>query len=250
MCAVVSAFRISAKNLGQLALESFCPRCFWIRLRRGGKFPYAVFPGIFSSIDSYSKRVTALHVEQIGRLPPWFSKAGIEGTPLPGLHHSKFRLEDAGTSVALTGVPDEVIRLRDGRLFIADYKTARFTDAQDELLPMYQTQLNGYAWIAEGLGMGRVMGLGLVYYEPATEIGPEDEALIEAEGFLMRFRAKVVPVALDTSTIPALIRRAREMFDAPEAPPGRAGCGDCRLLDALVATATGSYLPRGLSPGG
>ena len=249
MCAVVSTLRISAKNLGQLALGSFCPRCLWIRLRRGGKFPYAVFPGIFSSIDSYSKRVTALHVERNGRLPPWFGELGVEGTPLPSLHHSKFWFLDAGTDVVLTGVPDEVIRLGDGRLFIADYKTARFTDAQDELLPMYQTQLNGYAWIAEGLGMGRVAGLGLVYYEPATKIGSEDGSLIEAEGFLMRFRANVVPVALDTATIPPLIRRARETFDMPEVPPGREGCGDCRLLDALVA-ATGSYLPRGLSPGG
>lgn len=247
MCAVVSALRISAKNLGHLALGSFCPRCFWIRLRCNGKFPYAVFPGIFSSIDSYSKRITALHFEREGRLPPWFGEAGIEGTPLPSLHHSRFRLEDAATGVVLTGVPDEVIRLADGRLFVADYKTARFTDAQDELLPIYQTQLNGYAWIAEGLGMGSVAGLALVYYEPVTDIG-DDGSLIEAEGFLMRFRANVLPIGLDAATIPPLIRRAREMFDAPEAPPGREGCGDCRLLDALAAA--GSYLPRGLIPGG
>jgi len=25
-------FRISAKNLGELALPDFCPRCFWLKL--------------------------------------------------------------------------------------------------------------------------------------------------------------------------------------------------------------------------
>ena len=43
--------QISAKNLGALALPAFCPRCFWIRMKCGGKLPYQIFPGIFSSIQ-------------------------------------------------------------------------------------------------------------------------------------------------------------------------------------------------------
>ena len=42
--------RISAKNLGKLALPDHCPRCFWLQLRIGFKLPFQVFPGIFSSL--------------------------------------------------------------------------------------------------------------------------------------------------------------------------------------------------------
>ena len=50
--------RISAKNLGQLVLDDFCPRCFWLKLKLGFKLPFQIFPGIFSTIDSYSKKIT------------------------------------------------------------------------------------------------------------------------------------------------------------------------------------------------
>jgi len=47
--------KISAKNLGATALEDFCPRCYWIKLKMGNRLPFQSFPGIFSSIDSYTK---------------------------------------------------------------------------------------------------------------------------------------------------------------------------------------------------
>ena len=47
--------RISGKNLGALALPSFCPRCFWIKRHASDGVPYQVFPGIFSSIDAFSE---------------------------------------------------------------------------------------------------------------------------------------------------------------------------------------------------
>ena len=39
--------RISGKDLGQLALPSFCPRCFWIGRKAPMGLPYQMFPGIF-----------------------------------------------------------------------------------------------------------------------------------------------------------------------------------------------------------
>src|SRR5205814_9298993 len=50
--------RISAKTLGLLALPNFCSRCFHTRMHCGDKLPFQIFPGIFASIDSYSKKVT------------------------------------------------------------------------------------------------------------------------------------------------------------------------------------------------
>ena len=51
-----SSLRTSAKNLGELALPDSCPRCFWLKLR-ARQLPFQIFPGIFSSIDAYTKRV-------------------------------------------------------------------------------------------------------------------------------------------------------------------------------------------------
>ena len=48
--------RISAKALGELACADFCPRCFWLKLH-ARQLPFQIFPGIFSPIDAYTKRV-------------------------------------------------------------------------------------------------------------------------------------------------------------------------------------------------
>ena len=53
----VQGSRLSAKNIGELALPNFCQRCFWIRMRLGNKVPFRTPPpGIFSSIDAFTKR--------------------------------------------------------------------------------------------------------------------------------------------------------------------------------------------------
>jgi hypothetical protein len=63
--------QISAKNLGILALPEYCPRCFWLKLKLQFKLPYQIFPGIFSSIDSYSRKIPLLDSRNIC----WFSIA-------------------------------------------------------------------------------------------------------------------------------------------------------------------------------
>ncbi|MHA1973162.1 MAG: hypothetical protein ACTSW1_09225, partial [Candidatus Hodarchaeales archaeon] len=80
--------RISAKNLGQLALPNYCPRCFYIKLKLNNKLPWQIFPGIFSSIDSYSKKITWTYFEKYKKLPPWFSGEFVKPIPVP--HWSKF----------------------------------------------------------------------------------------------------------------------------------------------------------------
>ena len=52
---MASILQISGKDLGALPMKGFCPRCFWISRR--ARPPWQIFPGIFSSIDSYSKKV-------------------------------------------------------------------------------------------------------------------------------------------------------------------------------------------------
>ena len=229
--------RISAKHLGQIALADFCPRCFWTRLRCADKLPFQIFPGIFASFDSFQKRVTTLHHQKYGTAPKWLDGFGDLGEPLPIPHHSVFQTHDTATNILLTGVPDEMFRQKDGTLVILDNKTARFTKNQDVLLPLYEIQLNGYGFIAERLGMGKVSGLGLVYYEPQTELTTENiDAVLADDGFAMRFSAKLLPLELQLDRIPPLLHQVRSIFDLAKAPTGRDGCRDCKLLDGLLKT--------------
>ena len=52
----MTLLRISAKTLGELALPDFCQRYFWLKLH-AKQLPFQIFPGIFSLIDAYTKRV-------------------------------------------------------------------------------------------------------------------------------------------------------------------------------------------------
>ncbi len=231
--------RISGKNLGQLALANFCPRCFWLKMRCGDKLPWQIFPGIFSSIDSYTKKVTNLHYARHRHIPQWFDGFGALGVPIQVPGHKTFNIVDTETNIRLTGVPDEILRRDDGSLFVADYKTARHTGNQDELLPMYITQLNSYSVIAEHIGLGRVHGLGLIYYEPATDIAQDDiDSVCADDGFSMRFVPKLLPVELRPAMIPPLLARVREICDLSTAPAGQADCEDCVRLAKLMQVAS------------
>jgi len=223
-------YRISAKNLGALALPDACPRCFWLQAKIGFKLPFQIFPGIFSSIDAYSKTVTHLHYHHTGNLPSWMESTGIHGEPIDGLHHSRFQSIETEFGILLTGVPDEIIR-NGNELTIIDYKTAKHSKGQDVLLPMYRVQLNCYARIAERLGMGRVTRLVLLYYEPITDINVKELfGLMNVDGFAMRFKTAAIPIQLEFNHVPRLLEMAKQICDSPKPPQGREGCINCRMV--------------------
>ena len=225
------ALRISAKDLGQLALPRFCERCFWLT-RRQRKLPFNIFPGIFSAIDSYSKAVLRQWVRRHGSLPKWLEPLG-QVKEVIEIRRSDFAAELEG--VFLTGEPDAVLRMVDGSWTILDMKTARFTPAQDELLPLCRVQLNAYWVLAEAAGMTPLGGLALLYCEPPTREFAEAHA---AEfggtcGFSMPFRAALFPLEVDAGEVRRLAREAKRIYDLPSAPRGRPGCQDCASLAAL-----------------
>ena len=227
--------RISAKNLGILALPDCCPRCFWMRAKLGWKSPWAIMPGIFSSIDGFSKRSLLAFYKANGHFPPWTAGRWVDVRPLKSPHHSTFRLTDSETGIVLTGVPDLMLGLPGNHLAILDLKTARFSDHQDSLLPMYKVQLNGYAIIAEGLGMGTVEALGLVYGEPPPNDQDDGlDVLVSDQGFSMPFRTNAMPIELDRSMIPPLLRKAKTLLEMENPPDGREGCKECRLVGEMA----------------
>jgi len=102
----LTPLKISAKNLGQVALADFCPRCFWLKLKLNNRLPFQSFPGIFSSIDSYTKKCFH-HIIDSKNIPSWMAQAGeiVGYEPVP--HHSKSAYFDEKSGITLTGMPSK-----------------------------------------------------------------------------------------------------------------------------------------------
>jgi len=223
--------QISGKDLGALAMQGFCPRCFWISRR--AKLPWQIFPGIFSSIDSYSKKVVHGEFDK-GKAPQWLAPLGeLKGYKDPP-SAQKFRVPVEEHGLLLTGAPDAIFERADGTLVIADYKTSRHTPNQDRLFPVYRVQLNAYAYIARRLGWNAVSALALIYTEPVTtDEAAAGEAARREDGFALGFSAKIIEIEKKENMLAPLFARAAGLH-ALEAPPaGRAGCEDCAKLEGI-----------------
>jgi hypothetical protein len=234
--------QISAKPVGELALPDHCNRCIALKLKLKSRLPFQHFPGIFSSIDSVTKNTSEAYCDQAGRLPDWLAELGAVGYRKPP-HWTQFRRLIPEHNVLLTGAPDAILVRPDGSHVIIDYKTARLTAGQDELFPVYEVQLNGYAMIAEVCGFAPISGLALVYMEPTTDPLGGHAQLCRPDGFQMGFVARIVNVKLNTAMLDPLLARVRALYDSPELPAGRSGCEDCRRLDALARLALPSVAP-------
>ncbi len=229
---------LSARTLGALALPDACERCFWIRQKIGE--PPSPFPSIFSHIDSYSKKVLHAVLAWRQRVPDWFMQFGLNGEPLKPPHFMWFKIPVLGGRLVLRGVPDEILLTPNGTLAIVDYKTARFREA-DSLRPLYEAQLNVYARIAERFQEPRpnypfpcdVETLGLIYYDPVTEVDRADK--VHAEGFLMEFRACWSPVARRDDWLDELIERAWAILSLPAPPLPNPACKVCEAYRAIAS---------------
>lgn len=229
--------QISSKILGELNHVAYCERCVWIKLRLQNRLPYRVFPGIFNSIDAYTKQVVVHQLREQG-LPGWLSDLGdiVDFRHPPP--YQEFQVVDEETGIRLTGVADAIFVRSDGSYVIADYKTSKYTAGQDMLRLTYEGQLNAYAWIGERTGFSPVTGLALVYMHPLTsDKDARDPANLKEYGFAMGFSPRVEHVNVQPDLVPRLLRQARALHDQSVPPQGRTGCEDCvklgRLLDLL-----------------
>lgn len=224
--------KISAKNLGQIALDTFCSRCFWIKLKVNNKLPWQIFPGIFSSIDAYTKKAVHSMIDSPIPIPAWMLEMGdIKGyQKVP--HWSKFNVEIPEHNILLTGVPDDFLLDQEQNYIIPDYKTSKFTETQDKLRPMYDIQLNCYDVIARGRDIQPVVGLYLVYMEPVTDEAAAGESRTKV-GFSMGFKAYAVPVEQNRQIVDEALETTREIYELSEAPEPIAGCKECQNLDVI-----------------
>lgn len=225
---------ISAKTLGQLALPGYCPRCFWLAMK-ADKLPFQIFPGIFSAIDSYAKNIVHGWFDRSGKAPSWLEPLGLIQTYKVPPHYSKFSVLDEENAIVLRGTPDGIFLMKDGSYSIIDYKTARFTAYQDDLFPMYEAQLNAYAYIGERLDVKPVSRLALVYTEPVTgNPATSDDANLTPEGFRMGFRARILEVEIQPDLVTRLLKKAAAVLNSTSPPAGVDGCKDCAAVAGLV----------------
>ena len=236
---------ISAKDLGKLNLPDFCPRCFWIE--RHLDKPPAVFPGIFSTIDAVTKRSTHRSFADRNIPPGWLPATDAVKVEEGNLY---FKIEVEPGSWVLVGKPDDIFRSGDGSYHIVDYKTAKITRNQDELFPLYETQLNCYAFLAQRYGLEPVTRLSLIYCEPNEELDCDED-------FKLSFKTCSVDVALNLEGIFTLLINARKILDQPKPPFARDNCkGLCQWVDKVILKASSACFqpeqaldkPQGLNP--
>lgn len=227
---------ISASRLAEVAAPNFCPRCFWVKLKMGWEVPFELeMPSVFRAIHEQITNIVHAHYVQTGRLPRWFPNVGtvkgLEGT----LHWSKFSFTHPKFEITLRGQADDIFRMEIG-YHIADYKTARYTETQQQLLPQFEAQLNAYAYISEhGRFFSPVTGLSLIYLDPDPSCDLNQrlasDLLIEP---LLGFNVKAVVVQLKPDSFTEnLLERVAEIASFDSAPTPMPSCGNCRLIKEL-----------------
>jgi len=211
---------ISAKDLGRLNMPDFCPRCFWIE--RHMDKPPGIFPGIFSTLDAITKRSTHRSFIERGKIPDWLKIEDLAEVEEGDIY---FKLPVKQGDWILTGYPDDIFRTKSGGYHIVDYKTAKFTARQDELYPLYEVQLNCYAYLAERYRYKPVTNLSLVYCQPNNDLENDED-------FKLGFETHTLKVNLDLNIIPGLLLTAREILNQSEPPQAYEKCkGICQWVE-------------------
>lgn len=224
---------LSPKQLGEVAKADFCPRCFWVGHKMGHKYPYGMFPGIFSTLDKYQKAV-ALDSIKLGIIPKWLQPLGEISAVEPAPHWSKFSIT-LPNGIVFRGAADTLLRLADRSLVIVDEKTAQPKEPGHELERLYDAQLNGYAKIANAIGMGPVSKLLIVYNVP-IQIGEQMSVqnALRGDRYVMEFEPVTRIVPLEPDWLDGLLNAASTIILSETCPSGNAGCSNCALIDNMA----------------
>jgi PD-(D/E)XK nuclease superfamily protein len=216
-------------------MPDFCPRCFWIQ-SHAESLPFQIpFPGIFNTIDAYEKALIDGWFAHHGSAPAWLASLGRIKRSIKPPHYKNFNFRDEAASIVLRGTPDGILEMEGGSFTIFDLKTARFTAAQDHLFPMYEVQLNAYAFIGERCGLNPVSKLALVYLEPvADETAALEESNMTLEGVRLSFRANIRAVEIQPRLVRTLLQEASKILSLSSPPLGREGCEDCLATEELA----------------
>lgn len=228
---------ISPRNLGSIRLKKYCPKCFKFMLLLKFHPPYASFGAqVFSDAQKSQEAILGHYFATDGCLPKEFHPfCDCVGRVDCSKKYTKYRTTHK-SGIVLYGEPDEVLWRKDKSVCVLDHKTARNKGDEDKFHGQYETQVVGYCYIAEGLGLGKATKAGLLYWEAqpeAVQANPADH--YKRSTLWLGFKPSPLAVEIDYSTLDPLIKELKCVWNAKELPDGLDGCNDCKKRDLLFA---------------
>lgn len=165
-----------------LALLDDCPRCFWLKYKKGMVRPEGIVSRLPSRFDRVIKNYFHFYRRR-GTLPP------IIADKLKGRLEYPFQetyFYSINQKYGFYGKLDECLITPEETYSVIDFKTASSDpEKRDEIFPAYQIQLNGYAFLLEARGK-KTSGIGYLIY-----FYPKDSERLE-HGFPMKIYVKRV----------------------------------------------------------
>lgn len=230
------ALGVSVRNLGSIRLAKYCPRCLKVLTSVRFQPPFKFSGALFGDAERAQQAVIGYLLGRYRSLPKPFSPfCDIESRIEYPKSWLKYRcVHDRGIEV--WGIPDEIFMLEDGSLCVIDLKSAHFKGDDDPFHPQYATQVTGYAYIAEALGLGAVSKAGLWYWDIQGDAIKSDPAdYYEGGTLFLPMLVRPLEVKLDYTIFDPLITEYLKVVNSTDIPEGRAGCDDCKKLDLLYA---------------
>lgn len=229
----MSHLRLSPRNLGQLLIDPFCPRCFWYQVQMNFRLPFdRPMPGIMFHLDHFEKRIVEEHFAVEDAAPEWLRELHL-ASPID--FPAKMTQEFPEYDITMVGMPDAVFLKKNGKLCLVDFKTAICHGTDDPFMPIYETQLMGYTHLLESNNVGTVDSAALVYFEnKAKELQSHPLELLTDDGFFMPFGVQIHEVEIDRSALEPLLIRIRKVADEENPPTGLDKCKDCAKLQSLL----------------
>lgn len=209
-----------------------CPRCFWLDVKHKVKRPPPAPYTINSAIDWLLKQEFDIYREK-GEPHPIMVKAGVDAVPYQSKELNKWRHNFTGvqyehkpTDFLVYGAVDDVWINPKGELIVVDYKATGAN--QHKVHESYPRQMEIYQWL-----------LRQNEY-PVSDTGYFVFARVnKANGFghgtpILAFDIFVEPLAGDSSWIPGVLEKAREVLDRDAPPEPSSGCEYCEYRKSAV----------------
>jgi hypothetical protein len=101
-------------------------------------------------------------------------------------------------------------------------------------MPIYETQLWGYAQLAQHYRLGDVSSAALVYFgNTLKDFESEPLDLLTKKGLRVPFEVKIHQVDVDLDELVNLLNTFRKYIDMDNPPDGREGCKNCERVNRM-----------------
>ncbi len=224
---------LSVSDIGSIALKSFCPRCFWLKKKTKNQLPYRVPPpGIFSNIENYMKKIVVNRVRN--HSAGYFIKELENAEDLVNSDNKTYEKFFPELNCHVYGIPDTIFSNYDKSFSIAEFKAARFTSAQMDIINQYELQLQVHAMLVRDYQIKPISRLLLIYFEPHISDFDIEVKSHEGDKISLDFSPFVHSVKQNDFEVHSFIKKAVSIIQMDESPPPSQNCRDCNSLNNII----------------